>query len=107
MGELIESRVFGRAVIGKGSSTENSTIKEPYIIGHNCRITISYIGSYTAINDGCTIENTEIEDSLIMDGCSILSVSRIIEQELERMSGSRRTESCREATGSWLGIIQI
>jgi len=78
-GELIGSRVFGRAVIGDGTIIESSTIKGPCIIGNNCRIVNSYIGPYTSINDGCTIEGTEIEDSVIMAGCSIIKAGRIIE----------------------------
>jgi len=78
-GGLVESKVFGRAVIGPGTLIENSTIKGPCIIGNNCRIVNSYIGPYTAINDGCTIQGTEIEDSVIMAGSSILNAGRILE----------------------------
>lgn len=78
-GELEGSRVFGRAVIGQGSTIKNSTVKGPCIIGKDCRIIGSYIGPYTAINDGCAIEGTEIEDSVIMGGCSILRAGRILE----------------------------
>jgi len=78
-GELIGSRVFGRAVIERGSVIERSTIKGPCIIGSNCRVTDSYIGPYTSIDDGCTIENTEIEDSVIMAKSTILGAGRIIE----------------------------
>ena len=66
-------------MIGKESIIENSTVKGPCIIGHNFRIANSYIGPYTTINDGCTIEYTEIEDSVIMAGSSILSAGRILE----------------------------
>ena len=79
LGELIRSRVFGRVVIGQGSVIENSTVKGPCIIGNDCRIANSYIGPYTSINDGCIIEGTEIEDSVIMAGSSILKAGRILE----------------------------
>jgi glucose-1-phosphate thymidylyltransferase len=78
-GVLKESRIFGRAVIGTGSIVDNSTIKGPCIIGKNCRVTNSYLGPYTAINDGCVIEGTEIEDSVVMTGTSLLNAGRIIE----------------------------
>jgi glucose-1-phosphate thymidylyltransferase len=78
-GELLDSKVYGRAVIGKGSVIENSTVKGPCIIGRNCKISSSYVGPYTSINDECTIEGTEIEDSVIMSGCSIHNAGRIIE----------------------------
>lgn len=78
-GTLKESKVFGRAVIGKGSIIDNSIIKGPCIIGKDCRITNSYIGPYTAINDGCVIDGTEIEDSVVMAGSSLLDAGRILE----------------------------
>jgi glucose-1-phosphate thymidylyltransferase len=78
-GVLVGSRIFGRAVIGKGSSIENSEIKGPCILGEDCIIRDSYIGPYTSINDGCNIEGTEIEDSVIMEGCTISNAGRIVE----------------------------
>jgi glucose-1-phosphate thymidylyltransferase len=65
-GTLVNSKIFGRAVIGLGSVIENSTVKVPCIIGKNCRIINSYIGPFTSINDCCVIEETEIEDSVVM-----------------------------------------
>ncbi len=73
------SKVFGRAIIGKGCIIENSTIKGPCILGDDCRITRSYIGPYTSINKNCEIVGTEIEDSVIMEECSISNAGRIME----------------------------
>lgn len=78
-GIIKESRLFGRVVIDSGSTLENSTIKGPCIIGKDCKISNSYIGPYTSVNDGCTIESTEIEDSVIMGGCAIIKAGRILE----------------------------
>lgn len=78
-GTLKESKVFGRAVIGQRSIIENSTIKGPCIIGKDCKIVNSYVGPYTAINDGCVIEGTEIEDSVVMAGSTLLDAGRILE----------------------------
>lgn len=78
-GVLKEAKVFGRAVIGSGSIIDNSTIKGPCIIGKDCRITNSYIGPYTAINDECIIDRTEIEDSVVMAGSSLLNAGKVLE----------------------------
>jgi glucose-1-phosphate thymidylyltransferase len=78
-GTIIESRLLGRMVIGPGSRIETSTVKGPCIIGKDCMISNSYIGPYTSINDGCTIEGTEIEDSVVMAGSSLLNAGRILE----------------------------
>jgi glucose-1-phosphate thymidylyltransferase len=76
---LRNSLVHGRAVIGSSCLIENSTIKGPCIIGNNCCISNSYIGPYTSINDDCNIEGTEIEDSVILAGCTISNAGRILE----------------------------
>lgn len=78
-GSLKESRLFGRAVIGSRSVIVNSTVKGPCIIGKDCKISNSYIGPYTSINDGCTVEGTEIEDSVVMAGCEIFNAGRVLE----------------------------
>ncbi len=78
-GFLSESKIFGRAVIGKGCVIENSVIKGPCILGGDCTIRDSYIGPYTSINKGCTIDGTEIEDSVIMEGCTIFNAGRIVD----------------------------
>lgn len=78
-GKLVDSKIYGRAVIGQGSLIENSIVKGPCIIGNDCKISSTYIGPYTSINDKCAIEGTEIEDSVIMSGSTIHNAGRIIE----------------------------
>lgn len=78
-GQLLNSKIYGRAVIDQSSVIENSTVKGPCIIGRNCKIFNTYIGPYTSINDECIIEGTEIEDSVIMSGSTIHNAGRIIE----------------------------
>jgi len=58
---------------------ENTVIKGPAVIGKNCKIKNAYIGPYTSIGSNCVIENTEIEDSIIMDGSYISCSGRIVE----------------------------
>ncbi len=79
------SKVIGRVVIGEGTVIKNgSTVKGPCIIGKNCIISNSYIGPYTAIGDNCEIIDTEIEDSVVMEGCKIISVRTIVESLIGR-----------------------
>ena len=84
-GDVTDSRVHGRVAIGSGSRVEdNSRIKGPVVIGDNCRISNSYVGPYTSIGDGCEIMDTEIEDSVVMQGASIAGVDRIVESLIGR-----------------------
>jgi len=59
--------------IGKGTQIlEGSVLQGPSIIGENCTIgPQTYIGPYTSIGDGSTIANSEIQNSIIMEGASI------------------------------------
>ncbi len=74
------ARIHGRVVIGEWTEIdENTVIKGPAIIGRNCVIRNAYIGPYTSIGDSCVIENTEVEDSVILEGCEIRNAGRILE----------------------------
>jgi len=75
-----KARIHGRVVIEEGTQIdENTVIKGPAIIGKNCIIRNAYIGPYTSIGDNCIIENTEIEDSVILEGSEIRCGGRIVE----------------------------
>lgn len=77
-----DSSVKGRVQIGAGSNIINSTIRGPVVIGENVQIKNSFIGPYTSIGNDGIVENSEIEFSIIMDGCRIRSIARRIEASL-------------------------
>ncbi len=83
-GKVENSRVIGRVVIEEGALIKDSIVKGPCIIGRNCRIVNSYIGPYTSVGNGCEIEGTEVEDSVIMDGSKIVNAGRVIESLIGR-----------------------
>jgi len=79
------ARVHGRVVIGEGTEIdENTVIKGPVIIGRNVVIRNSYIGPYTSIGDNVVIENTEVEDSIILPDSEIRNAGRIVESVIGR-----------------------
>ena len=70
---VLDANVFGRVAIGKGTSIDReSRIMGPVFIGEGTIIEQSYIGPYTSIGSNCIIKHSEIEDTVIMDGCSIV-----------------------------------
>lgn len=83
-GTTENSRIIGRVVIGKGVEIKESFVKGPAIIGKNCMIKKSYVGPYTSIGNECVIEDTEIEDSIVMDKSEIMGGGRIIESLIGR-----------------------
>jgi glucose-1-phosphate thymidylyltransferase len=74
-----QSDVAGRVIIEKGARIINSKIRGPVIIGENCTIENSYIGPYTSIGDKTTVKDSEIEYSIVLRDCRIVSVGIRIE----------------------------
>jgi len=65
--------IQGRVAIGENSIIkEKALIRGPVIIGENTTIEpIAYIGPYTSIGNNVIIKRGEIENSIIMDNCTI------------------------------------
>ena len=71
------STVTGRVVLEEGASIERSTVRGPVVIGKGTRIVNSYVGPFTSIYYGCTIENTEVEHSIVLENSCIRGVDRV------------------------------
>jgi glucose-1-phosphate thymidylyltransferase len=81
-GELIESRVDGRVVIGAGARLERCTVRGPAIIGAGARLSDCYIGPYTAIGEDCRIEHAEVEHSILLTGATVHDLNGRMESSL-------------------------
>ena len=81
-GELSASQVDGRVVIESGARLEHSTVRGPAIIGAGTRLVDCYIGPYTAIGEGCTIENAEVEHSILLAGSTVRNLAGRMESSL-------------------------
>jgi glucose-1-phosphate thymidylyltransferase len=81
-GQLISSQVDGRVVIEPGAQLERSTIRGPAIIGRDARLIDCYIGPYTAVGEGCTIENAEVEHSILLAGSVVRNLAGRMESSL-------------------------
>ncbi len=81
----VRGEVRGRVSINKGATVdERSVIKGPALIGRDCVIKNSYIGPYTSVGDNCEIINSEIEDSVIMDGARLMDAKNIVDSLIGR-----------------------
>lgn len=74
--------IEGKVIIESGSVIKDSVIRGPCIIGHGSLITHSYIGPYTSIQNNIKISNSEVENSIILDGSSIIDIKNRIEGSL-------------------------
>jgi glucose-1-phosphate thymidylyltransferase len=81
-GERVDSRVEGRVAIEPGAKLTRSTVRGPAIIGAGSQLTDAYIGPYTAIGEGVTIEGAELEHSIVLSGSQIRDLDYRIEASL-------------------------
>ncbi len=81
-GELIDSRVDGRVIIEPGARLERSAVRGPAVIGAGAVLIDCYVGPYTAIGEGCVIENAEIEHSILLSGSQVRNLAGRIESSL-------------------------
>ncbi len=88
------STVVGDVVLGDGVQIRNSTIRGPAIIGAQSQIVDSFVGSFTSIGRDVKVERSEIEHSIVMDGCTICHIDgRIDDSVLGRNITLLRAES--------------
>ena len=76
------SRVDGNVVVEEGSSVEGSVLRGPLVIGRGCRIVKSYVGPFTSIYHDVTIQNAEIEHSIVLENSKIANLGHRMERSL-------------------------
>jgi glucose-1-phosphate thymidylyltransferase len=82
---VVKGELRGRVAIDTGTLVnEKSVIKGPALIGRNCLIRDSYIGPYTSIGNNCEIINSEVEDSVLMDGAKLINAGNIVDSMIGR-----------------------
>jgi glucose-1-phosphate thymidylyltransferase len=95
------TRIHGRVQVGAGTTLTNSVVRGPVVIGENCRISNSYIGPYTSVHDNCMVRSSEIEHSILMPGCSLDDVGKLITDSLLAATPSCGAHAgCRRLTAS-------
>ena len=63
--------------IGEGAEIENSTVRGPVSIAENCLVKDSYVGPFTSVGKGTTIDTSSVEHSVILENCQIISIERL------------------------------
>lgn len=69
------SKVSGRVDIGENAKIRNSTVRGPVSIAEGCLIEGSHIGPFTSIGAKSVIENSSLENTIILENCRISNVS--------------------------------
>lgn len=77
-----KSRVEGRVKIGKRCKIKNCEIRGPVSIADNVVLVDSYIGPYTSIDEGCLVEASHVENSVLMRGVKVSRIDKPINESL-------------------------
>ncbi len=77
-----DSKVDHRVTVQRGAEVINSTVRGPAIIGEYARIVNSYIGPFTSIDHHVTVENSEIEHSVVLENSRICDIESRIQDSL-------------------------
>jgi len=82
-GKVDQASTIGRRVkIEEGAEIINSVVRGPSIIGKDSRIVNSYIGPFTSIYHHVTIENSDIEHSMVLEHSHISDIGARIQDSL-------------------------
>jgi glucose-1-phosphate thymidylyltransferase len=80
-----DSRVEGKVVIEEGAQLIGSVVRGPAIIGSNAKIERAYIGPFTSIMNDVEIRDSEIEHSIVLEGCILRDLAnRVIDSLIGR-----------------------
>jgi glucose-1-phosphate thymidylyltransferase len=64
------------------AEVDRSVVRGPAVIGPHARLADAYVGPYTAIGAGATIEGSEVEHSIVMDGAALRFVGARVESSV-------------------------
>jgi glucose-1-phosphate thymidylyltransferase len=82
-GAVVEgSNISGRVVLEPGARVLNSVVHGPAIIGEVTEVADSYVGPYTSIYHHCSLRNTEIEASVVLENVVIDGLGKRIHESL-------------------------
>jgi len=99
-----QSQVIGRVQIGAGSRLVNCTVRGPVKIGEQCYLENCFIGPYSSIADRVTLQEVDLEHSVILDQASISGIHQrlvdsVIGQRARLTAASRRPKALRFLIG--------
>lgn len=104
-GEVDEgSRVEGKAVIEAGARVIRSVVRGPCIIGPGAVVEDSFIGPYTAVGPRCRIVSCEMENSIVLEGSTLVALPQRLEgcligKEVTVVRGNGRPQALRFVVG--------
>ncbi len=68
------SQAVGRVAIGPGTEVASSTIRGPASVSGDCQIKNAVVGPFASIGAGTVIEDSSIENSIVLENCRLRGV---------------------------------
>ncbi len=65
------SRIEGAVVVEPGAKVIRSEIRGPAIVGEGTIVEDSVVGPDVSLSSGCTVKGSTVQDSIVMEGCTI------------------------------------
>jgi glucose-1-phosphate thymidylyltransferase len=79
-----DSTLEGRVVVEAGAHIARSRVRGPAIIGARTQVRNSYVGPFTSIAADCTVVDSDLEHSVVLEHSSIIGVAGIADSLLGR-----------------------
>ncbi len=80
--QMEDSEFHGHVHLDDDVEVKGSVLRGPCIVGRGSRIVNAYIGPFTSIGPGSRIENSEVENSIILENCSIVDIGTRLSDSL-------------------------
>jgi len=76
--QLEDSEIHGHVQLDESVKVKNSVLRGPCVIGAGAEIVDSYVGPFTSIGPNTVLARSEIENSIVLENCTIIDIgSRI------------------------------
>jgi glucose-1-phosphate thymidylyltransferase len=72
----------GPVQVHRSARLDHTIVRGPAVIGPDARLVHAYVGPYTSIGTGVTIEGSQVEHSIVLDGAALLHVGSRIESSV-------------------------
>jgi glucose-1-phosphate thymidylyltransferase len=93
----------GPVMVHPSARLDHTLVRGPAIIGPEARLSHAYVGPYTSIGAGVTIDGSQIEHSIVLDGAELLHVGSRLESSVIGR-GARITRSFGVPTAMRLAV---
>ena len=76
--QLEDSEIHGHVQLDENVTVKKSVLRGPCIIGAGAEIVDSYVGPFTSVGPQTRILRSEIENSIVLENCSITDIRSLI-----------------------------